>query len=173
MWSGAPCGGEVSLFIDVYKAVPLLLIVGGGHLGQPLAEMARIVGFLVQVVDVQPERATVPEFDPSAITPWTHVVIVTRTHASDEQTLRQVLDTPAAYVGMIGSQNKVQAIFGHLRADGVPESQLAQVHAPIGLNLGGRSPSEIALAILAEIVQVRYRGTGRAPVQGAGAETNG
>ncbi len=74
--------------------------------------------------------------------------------------MRQVPDTPAAYVGMIGSRHKVGMIFDHLQADGVPEERLARVHAPIGLDLGGRSPAEIALAILAEIVQVRYGGTG-------------
>jgi xanthine dehydrogenase accessory factor len=158
---GTLCGGDVTFFVEVYNPIPTLLIVGGGHLGRPLAEMARIVGFHVQVVDVQPERATVPEFDPAAVTPWTYVVIVTRTHLSDEQTLLRVLDTPAAYVGMIGSRRKVRTIFDHLRSDGVSEEHLARVRAPIGLDLGGRSPAEIALAILAEIVQVRYGGTDR------------
>jgi xanthine dehydrogenase accessory factor len=158
---GTLCGGDVTFFIEVYNPIPTLLIVGGGHLGQPLAEMARIVGFHVQVVDVQPERATVPQFDPAAITPWTYVVIITQTHITDEQTLRQVLDTPAAYVGMIGSRRKVGTIFEHLRADGIPDEQLGRVRAPIGLDLGGRSPEEIALAILAEVVQVRYGGSGR------------
>ncbi len=158
---GTLCGGDVTVFVEVYNPIPTLLIVGGGHLGRPLAEMARIVGFHVQVVDVQPERATVPQFDPAAITPWTYVVIITQTHVTDEGALRQVLDTPAAYVGMIGSRRKVQTIFDHLRADGVPDEQLARVRAPIGLDLGGRSPEEIALAILAEIVQVRHSGTSR------------
>ena len=157
---GTLCGGDVTFFIEVYNPIPTLLIVGGGHLGRPLAEMARIVGFSVQVVDAQPERATVPQFDPAAVTPWTYVVIITRTHLTDEQALRQALATPAAYVGMIGSQRKVQTIFDHLRASGVPDEQLARVRAPIGLDLGGRSPEEIALAILAEVVQVRYGGTG-------------
>lgn len=158
---GTLCGGDVTFFIEVYHPIPTLLIIGGGHLGQPLAEMARIVGFHVQVVDVQPERATVPQFDPAAITPWTYVVIITQTHLTDEQVLRQVLDTPAAYVGMIGSRRKVRTILGHLRSDGVSDEQLARVRAPIGLDLGGRSPAEIALAILAEVVQVRYGGSGR------------
>lgn len=156
---GTLCGGDVTFFIEVYNPIPTLLIVGGGHLGRPLAEMARITGFHVQIVDVQPERATVPQFDPAAITPWTYVVIISQSHLTDEQTLHQVLGTPAAYVGMIGSRCKVQTIFDHLRADGVPEERLAQVHAPIGLDLGGRSPEEIALAILAEVVQVRYGGS--------------
>lgn len=157
---GMLCGGEVTVFVEVYQPAPVLLIVGGGHIGQPLAEMARIVGFDVQVVDVRPERATVPQFDPTAITPWTYVVLITENHITDEQALRQVLDTPAAYIGMIGSRRKVSIIFDHLRAEGVPEERLARVHAPIGLDLGGRSPAEIALAILAEVVQVRYVGTG-------------
>ena len=157
---GTLCGGAVTLFVEVYRPAPVLLIVGGGHLGRPLAEMARIAGFLVRVVDVQPERATLPHFDPSAITTWTYVVIMTQTHLTDEQALHQALDTPAAYVGMIGSRRKVRTIFDHLRADGVSGEQLARVRAPIGLDLGGRSPAEIALAILAEIVQVRCGGTG-------------
>ena len=157
---GMLCGGEVTVFVEVYQPAPTLLIVGGGHIGRPLAEMARIVGFNAQVVDVRPERATVPQLDPTAITPWTYVVLITEDHVTDEQALRQVLETPAAYVGMIGSRRKVEIIFDHLRAEGVSEERLADVRAPIGLDLGGRSPAEIALAILAEVVQVRYGGTG-------------
>ena len=107
---GMLCGGEVTVFIEVYQPAPTLLIVGGGHIGQPLAEMACIVGFNVQVVDVRPERATVPEFDPAAITPWTYVVLITEDHVTDEQALRQVMDTSAAYAGMIGSRHKVGVI---------------------------------------------------------------
>lgn len=157
---GMLCGGEVTVFVEVYQPTPTLLIVGGGHIGRPLAEMARIVGFSVQVVDVHPERATVSQLDPATITPWTYVVLITEDHVTDQQALRQVLDTPAAYMGMIGSRHKVSVVLDHLRAEGVSEERLARVHAPIGLDLGGRSPAEIALAILAEVVQVRYGGTG-------------
>lgn len=156
----AACGGHVSCFIDVHQPAPTLLIVGGGHVGQPLAEMARIIGLHVQVVDIDPERSTVPRFDPAQVTPWTYVVISTRTHESDEETLRQALSTPAAYLGMVGSRRKVQTLFEHLRAEGVLDEQLNRVHSPIGLDLGGRSPAEIALAILAEIVQTRYHRPG-------------
>jgi xanthine dehydrogenase accessory factor len=158
---GMLCGGEVTAFIEVYQPMPILLIVGGGHIGRPLAEMARIVGFQVQVVDVHPERATAPQFDPAVISAHTYVVLITEDHVTDEQVLRQVLDTPAAYIGMIGSQRKVGIIFDHLRADGIGEEQFARVRAPIGLNLGGRSPAEIALSILAQIVQVQHGGTGQ------------
>ena len=104
------------MFVEVYQLAPILLIVGGGHIGQPLAEMARIVGFNVQVVDVRPERATVPQLDPVAINPWTYVVFITEDHVTDEQALRQVLDTPAAY-------------FDHLRAESISEEQLARAYA--------------------------------------------
>lgn len=157
---GMLCGGEATVFIEVYQHAPSLLIVGGGHIGQPLAEMARIVGFQVQVVDVNPEKATVPQFSPAMISAHTYVVLITEDHITDEQALRQALETPAAYIGMIGSQRKVGTLFEHLRSEGVSQERLAHVHAPIGLELGGRAPAEIALAILAEIVQVRYGGSG-------------
>ncbi len=159
--TGSLCGGEVTVFVEVYQPAPVLLIVGGGHIGRPLAEMAHLVGMNVQVVDVQPERATVSQMDADAITAQTYVVLITESHEADERALRQVLDTTAAYIGMIGSRRKVAAVLDHLRADGVAEDQLARVRAPIGLDLGGRSPAEIALAILAEIVQVRYGGSGQ------------
>jgi xanthine dehydrogenase accessory factor len=158
---GMACGGQVTVFIDVYGPVPQLLIVGGGHLGRPLSELAHIAGWSVDVVDVRPERGTLPQLDPAAIRLWTYVVIVTETHESDRETLRRVLDTPAAYIGMIGSLRKVRAIFEQLQAEGVPQEKLAPVRAPIGLDLGGRSPAEIAVAILAEMIQVRYGGTSR------------
>jgi xanthine dehydrogenase accessory factor len=166
------CGGEVTVFIEPYQPSPMLLIVGGGHIGRPLAEMARLAGFNVEVVDVRPERATVAQFDPSSITPWTYVVIITETHAADEQALRQVLDTPAAYVGVIGSRRKIRAIFDKLQAEGVPAEQLTRVRAPIGLDLGGRQPAEIAVAILAQIIQVRHGGTGQPMSMSTGQRSN-
>ncbi len=157
---GLACGGEVTLFLDVYEPVPTLLIAGGGHLGRPLAEMARLAGWNVQVIDVRPERATLSGWDSSSVTPWTYVVIATDSHHSDQEVLRQALDTPAAYIGMIGSRRKVRTIFERLLADGVPPERLARVRAPIGLELGGHSPAEIGVAILAEILQARYGGPG-------------
>jgi len=165
---GMVCGGDVTVFVEPYQPAPTLLIVGGGHIGRPLADMARVAGFNVQVVDLRSERATVPQFDPATITPWTYVVIITETHIADEQALRQVLDTPAAYVGMIGSRRKIRTIFDSLQAEGVPAERLSRVRAPIGLDLGGRQPAEIAVAILAEIMQVRCGGTGQPLSSGIG-----
>jgi len=169
---GMACGGEVTVFVEPYQPSPMLLIVGGGHIGRPLAEMARLAGFNVEVVDVRPERGTVSQFDPSGITPWTYVVIITETHAADERALRQVLDTPAAYMGVIGSGRKIRAIFDKLQTEGVSAERLTRVRAPIGLDLGGRQPAEIAVAILAEIIQVRHGGTGQPMSMSAGQRSN-
>ena len=158
---GMLCGGEVTVFLEPYLPLPALLIVGGGHIGQPLAELARIVGYTVQVVDTRPERADRPQLSPEAITTFTSVVLITEDHRSDELALRVALATPAAYIGMIGSRRKVGLILDNLRRDGYADAQLARVRAPIGLDLGGRQPAEIALAILAEVEAVRHEGNGQ------------
>jgi xanthine dehydrogenase accessory factor len=90
-----------------------------------------------------------------------YVVLITENHVTDEQALRQVLNTPASYIGLIGSRRKIGLIMDHLRTDGFTGAQLAHVHAPIGLDLGGREPAEIALSILAEIEAVRHGGSGQ------------
>ena len=112
-------------------------------------------------MDVQPKRADQPLLDPSTITADTHVVIITEDHVTDERALRDALTTPAAYIGVIGSQRKIGKIMEHLRTERFTNEQLARVHAPIGLDLGGREPAQIALAILAEIEMVRHGGRGR------------
>ena len=99
--------------------------------------------------------------DPAAIAANTHVVLITEDHVTDEQALREILSTPAAYIGMIGSQRKIATILEHLREDGFEKEQLRRLHGPIGLDLGGREPAQIALAILAEIEMVRHGGRGR------------
>jgi xanthine dehydrogenase accessory factor len=156
---GMLCGGEVTVFVEPYLPKPILLVVGGGHIGRPLVELSRVLDYEVRVVDVEPQRATEAALDPAAVTPSTYVVIITENHESDEEALRQLVGTPAAYTGMIGSRRKVSAILDHLRAGGAPDAWLQRVHAPIGLDLGGKKPNEIALAILAEVEMVRHGGT--------------
>jgi len=157
---GTLCGGDVRVFIEPYNPPPKLVIVGGGHVGRPLKVMGETVGFEVIVVDVEPGRATVPELDAVALNEDSYVVLITTDHISDEAALRKVITSPARYVGMIGSRAKCRTIAEHLAADGVTEAQLSRVYAPIGLDLAGPTPQEIALAILAEIVAVRHGGSG-------------
>jgi xanthine dehydrogenase accessory factor len=95
------------------------------------------------------------------ITPRTHIVLVTRAHAHDVHGLRAVIDSPAAYIGMIGSQRRVWAVFKLLHDEGVSAEKLARVRAPIGLDLGGSTPEEIALSIMSEIILLRHHGSGQ------------
>jgi xanthine dehydrogenase accessory factor len=90
----------------------------------------------------------------------THIVIVTRGHKHDEICLREVIQKPARYIGMIGSRRRTTTIREHLRREGAAAEFLRRVHAPIGLDIGAQTPEEIALAILAEIVLVRRGGSG-------------
>ena len=158
---GMLCGGEVTVFIEPYLPRPTLLVVGGGHVGRPLVELARTVGYDVQTVDVKQARGDQLQISPESVKAYTYAVLITENHTTDEEALRRLLSTPARYIGMIGSRNKVATILGHLRSDGYSDEQLARVHAPIGLDLGGREPAEIALAILAEVEAVRHSGSGK------------
>jgi len=169
------CGGEVQVFIEVLRLKPTLLVAGAGHIAQPLADLGHLMGFRTVICDDRDDllsRERFPHADEllamdlanlakaASINSRTFVVIVTRGHQHDATVLRQVVSTPAAYIGMIGSRNKVRKVFEDLLADGLPAEKLAQVYAPIGLRTGGQTPAEIALSIMAEIVLVQHGGTG-------------
>ncbi len=163
------------IFIEPFVPDPVLLIAGAGHIAAPLAALAHLMNFSVSVTDDRASFASHERF-PTAkqllvgdiesilknypITPRTHIVLVTRAHAHDVQGLRAIIDSPAAYIGMIGSQRRVWAVFKLLHEEGIPAEKLARVRAPIGLDLGGGTPEEIALCIMAEIILLRHSGTG-------------
>jgi xanthine dehydrogenase accessory factor len=155
---GTLCGGEVRVFIQPFLPPPQLIIVGSGHIGRPLKVMGEAAGFDVLVVDAEPGRANVPGLDSVRLTADSFIVLITTDHISDEAALRQVIHSPVRYIGMIGSRHKCETIMGHLRSDGISEDELKRVYAPIGLNLGGPTPEEIAVAILAEVIAVRRGG---------------
>ncbi len=169
------CGGEAEIFIDVINPHPTILIVGAGHVGRSIAVLSSFLGFRTVVLDDRAEFANaerLPQADEIIvgdigeelarfnINPQTHIVIVTRGHKHDRDALRQVVSSPAAYIGMIGSRRKVKTVFDELRKDGVAEEALAAVHAPIGLDIHAETPEEIALSIMAEIIMIRRGGTG-------------
>ena len=154
---GTLCGGEVTVFVQAYFPPPQLVIVGGGHIGRPLKVMGEAAGFDVVVVDVAPGRATIPELENVKLSCDSYVVLITTDHISDEAAMRIALKTPAPYIGMIGSLAKWRTIREHLSKDKFEEGDLARVFAPIGLDLGGPTPQEIAVAILAEVVAVRHQ----------------
>lgn len=169
------CGGRMEVFVHVLRPTETALIVGAGHVAQPLARLASVAGFRVLVVDDREEFLAAGRFpeaetrlvsfaDLAAGVPLhrgTYAVIVTRSHQHDEQVLRQLLDKPLAYLGVIGSRRKVQGMFARLREQGFSAEQLARVRAPIGLDIGAQTPAEIALSVAAELVQVRRGGSGR------------
>ncbi len=134
------CGGEVHIFIQPFLPPPQLIIVGGGHIGRPLKVMGETAGFEVLVVDVVPGRADIPELEAAACGRDSYVVLITTDHVSDEAALRIALDSPARYIGMIGSRAKCGVILNHLKADGISDEALQRVYAPIGLDLGRTKP---------------------------------
>jgi xanthine dehydrogenase accessory factor len=153
---GTLCGGEVTVFIQPYFPPPKLVIVGG-HIGCPLKVMGEAAGFDVVVVDVAAGQDQVPELEQVDLTDDSYVVLITTDHISDEAALRIALKSPAPYIGMIGSLAKCKTILAHIEADGCTKEDLERIYAPIGLDLGGTSPNEIAVAILAEVIAVRQK----------------
>ncbi len=169
------CGGEVTMFVDPLIPPPTLLIVGAGHVGRAVAFLGRWLGFRIVIYDDRPDYATseaVADADRRLtgpldealkdvqFTPDTYIVAVTRSYPMDVALLRQVLDVPAAYIGIMGSRRRVLEVFKALRDEGVPEEKLARVHGPIGLELNAETPEEIAVSILGEIIMLRRGGSG-------------
>lgn len=165
------------VFVEPFLPPPVLLIAGAGHIAVPLAALAHLMGYSVSVTDDRASFANRERFPDAKrllvgdieatlrdypITPRTSIVLVTRAHAHDVQGLRAIIDAPAAYIGMIGSQRRVWAVFKLLHDEGVPAEKLLRVRAPIGLDLGGATPEEIALAIISEITMLRRNGSGAA-----------
>jgi len=163
----------VSVFVEVQRRAPELLIVGAGHIAVPLAQIAALCDFAVTVLDDRPSFADPARF-PAArrviaaplretvrdlpMDADTFVVLVTRGHSHDVECLLEVLDRPVAYIGMIGSQRRVDAVFKLLAEEqGIDPAKFDRVYAPIGLDIGARTPAEIAVCIMAEIINV-YRG---------------
>ena len=176
---GALCGGKVKVFVEPILATSTVYIFGGGHIAVPLAEFAKALQFAVVVVDDREEFANGKRFpmadevklgDFSTITRSIEfhsddcAVIITHEHRHDEVVLRECLlkKRRPGYIGMIGSKAKVATVLSHLKQEGVSEELLANVNAPIGLDIGSQTPAEIALSIMAEIVAHKY---GRASKQ--------
>ena len=152
-----------------------LLVIGAGHIAVPLHEIGKILGFEVIVVDDRADFATKERF-PSAdevlcipfgtvpaqitIDRTTYLVLVTRAHEHDEEVLRQVADSRAPYIGMIGSKRRVITVYRRLLEEGVTQEQLRRIYAPVGLAISARTPQEIAVAVMAEIVSVKRHGEG-------------
>ena len=176
---------ETELLIEPVVAKPRLIVVGGGHVGLAIAKLAVQLDYEVTVIDDRTEFASRERFaGAGAGAPgsgaievvnmdmvkaletmpigWNaFIVIATRGHKLDASCLRAAVKTDARYVGLLGSKRKTILIADMLRGEGVDEERIRAVHAPVGLDLGGRTPAEIALSVMAELSLERYGGTGR------------
>lgn len=171
-------GEAVEVFIDVYPPPPKLIIVGAVHIAIPLVTFAKTMGFRVIVIDARSAFATRERFPHSdeLIVEWpsralkaldlgeaTYVVVLSHDEKLDTPALQVALQSPVRYIGALGSSKTHAKRVKALKELGITTEQLARIHTPIGLNLGGRFPEEIALSIMAEIVTVRHGTNSRQP----------
>lgn len=169
--SAAP---KVRILIEIIRPQPCLVICGAGHIARALTQLGIILGFRSIVIDDRIEFANRSYFPSDSVELRAEdfvsaiksinfslnmsVVIVTRGHKHDEDCLRELLGVDLGYIGMIGSRRRITVVKEKLLSEGFSAKQLAKLYAPIGLDIGARTPEEIALTILAEIVLVRNRG---------------
>jgi xanthine dehydrogenase accessory factor len=168
--TGLVCGGTLEIFVEPVLPVPVLYLFGAGHVGVNLYKAATLAGFDVIVVDDRESYANLERFPEAreihaddfeavmkglAPNESSYIVILTRGHRDDMRALRWAVQTPARYIGMIGSKRKVVTIYRELQNEGLPRHLFERVHAPIGLDIGAITPEEIAVAVTAEMIAVR------------------
>lgn len=175
------------LLIEPVAGRPRLIVAGGGHVAKAIARQAMLVDFDVAILEDRPEFADparfpgatvlsgdVPQTIASLDYGWNHfLVIATRGHKLDADCVLAAVATPVRYIGLLGSRRKTVLIQSMLREAGVPEDRIAAIRAPVGLDLGGRTPAEIALSVVAEITKERYGGSGQALSAGKGSRDLG
>ncbi len=174
--TGMPCGGNISVMIEAFVSRPVLVMCGAGHVGEAVLKMASFVGFDTILIDDREESLIKEkvaladrfikvnyfekEIKETDIPAGAYFVIATHGHVYDGDALAAALTKDAAYLGMIGSTKKIQILFAHLKEKGVSEKELDKVYTPIGLDIGGETPEEIAVSIIAEILMVKNGRTG-------------
>jgi xanthine dehydrogenase accessory factor len=172
--TGLVCGGTLDVFIEPVLPPALLYIFGAGHVAFNLYKVAMIAGFDVIVVDDRESYANRERFSDARevfaddferviaqmhVPESAYIVIVTRGHRDDMRVLRWAVNANTRYLGMIGSQRKTISIYKELEKEGIPAEKFANVHAPVGLEIGAVTPEEIAVAIVAEMIAVRRHTT--------------
>ena len=160
------------VFVEPITPQPTVYIFGAGHIGFAVSKIAKMTGFRVSVIDDRPAYACAARFpeadeffveDPADMVPRlnlnkvSYLVIACRGHLEDQRVLAQAVNTPAGYIGMIGSRKKTKTVFSNLKAEGVTQAALDRVHSPIGIPISTETPEEIAVSIMAEIIDARRR----------------
>jgi xanthine dehydrogenase accessory factor len=169
------CGGSLEVFVEPLLPKPTLIVIGAGHVGKAVAYLAHWLGFYVVVNDDRTEfctSETVPYADrylpgPMEVIPqkleinsWTYLVLTTRGSNIDVEGLPALLDSKAAYIGVIGSRRRWATARKQILEKGIAEDTLEKVYSPIGLELNAETPEEIAVSILAEIIMLRQGADG-------------
>ncbi|GAB4536903.1 MAG: XdhC/CoxI family protein [Anaerolineales bacterium] len=170
------CGGEMEVLVEAVMPPATVIVIGAGHVGKAVAHLAKWLGYRVLINDDRPEFCS-PDFIPDAdgyypvpmselpsqvvIHPQTYLVLTTRGVPVDVAGLPALLETPAAYIGIIGSRRRWQTTRKALLAAGLPEERLQRVVSPIGLELNAETPEEIAVSIMAQIIMQHRGGDGR------------
>lgn len=163
------CGGQIKVFIEPFAGKKNFVICGAGHIALPLSALAKMLNYKVTIIDNRPEFANQKRFPhvdevfcgehaemlkKIQLNKFSYIIIVTQGYESDFRCLEAGLKSKAAYVGFISSKVKRVKFIRKLRENKVPEQQIKRIHAPMGLRLGGQTPEEIAVSIMAEIIAI-------------------
>ena len=177
---GMVCGNNMTVFIEPGEQLPYLYLCGCGHVAQAVLPLAKSMGYYVVAIDARDisgyEEALAPadelhileSFDQIGqldFVPGSAFIACSFSHKTDGDILNVILSKEPSYVGMLGGKPKIKALFTRLKENGYAEEVLKQIHAPIGLDIGGEKPAEIAVSIMAEILASRYGGTCRSMSQ--------
>ena len=170
------CGGTVEVFVEPILPPAMIVVIGAGHVGKAVVHLAKWLGFRVAVSDDRVEFCN-PESVPGAdayypvemgkltehlkVNNHTYIVITSRGSAVDAAGLPNLLESDSAYIGVIGSRRRWLTTVKALKAKGVSEEKIAKVHSPMGLELNAETPEEIAVSIIAEILMIKDKGTGK------------
>jgi xanthine dehydrogenase accessory factor len=163
------------LLIEPVASRPRLVVAGGGHVASAIARQAQLLDFDVTIIEDRPEFASPERFGGATVIAgdvpatiesldygWnSFLVIATRGHKLDADCVVAAARTGVRYIGLLGSRRKTVLIADRLRDEGIPDDRIQVIHAPVGLDLGGRTPAEIALSVLAEITAERYQASGQ------------
>ena len=165
------CGGTQTIFVEPNNSKTELYIIGRGHCGRALSELAGKVGFRVVVIDNREEVLSKYDIETAktklvnydnvenviSFSDEVYIVIMTHGHIHDELVLEKLIEKEYKYLGMLGSSKKVASVFKNLRGRGIKEELIEKVYAPIGIEIGSHTPDEIAISIMAQIIQIRNK----------------
>jgi xanthine dehydrogenase accessory factor len=170
------CGGQVEVFVEPILPKEKIVIIGGGHVGQAVAHLAKWLGYAVAISDDRTEFCT-PETNPDAdefypvpmenlpgllpLNRQTSLILTTRGSSVDVLGLPALLQSKAGYIGVIGSRRRWATTVSGLKEKGLSEAEIARIHSPMGLELNAETPEEIAVSILAELLILKHGGDGK------------